>query len=320
MDRRLAKRLPRCLAAAAALAIGLVPFSAGPRAAFAQEQGCGFSLGFQALRTMIPGVVGDCLENEHFEVATGNSLQRTTGGLLVWRKADNWTAFTDGMTTWINGPEGLASRPNAGPLFAWESPAPPVVQQTVPVEPPAPAPTPAPQPAVAATAPGPIQRSPTDFVLNVNDVGKEITQILSNSGPSDRARWAEARFERGDELFKSNLGPLQIYSKAYVADDVPAARAIYDREVERQRQLPEATTRKEGFFTPEDVVKIGDEQNSIAFCNYDCGTSEKFDSLHQRTVFRAQNVVGVLYFFGRDTDADVDQLNEWLRVLGGRIG
>jgi hypothetical protein len=77
-------------------------------------------------------------------------VQRTAGGLLVWRQADNWTAFTNGITTWINGPEGLAARPNAGPLFPWEAatpaaaaPAaapPPVV---VVVAPPEPSPEPA---------------------------------------------------------------------------------------------------------------------------------------------------------------------------------
>ena len=33
-------------------------------------------------------------------------------GLLVWRKADNHTAFTDGYRTWVNGPYGLQVRLN----------------------------------------------------------------------------------------------------------------------------------------------------------------------------------------------------------------
>ena len=39
-------------------------------------------------------------------------MQQTTGGLLVWRKLDNWTAFTNGSITWINGPFGLQARAN----------------------------------------------------------------------------------------------------------------------------------------------------------------------------------------------------------------
>jgi hypothetical protein len=65
-------------------------------------------------------VVGDCLTDEYFNVANGDSLQQTTGGLLVWRKADNWTAFTDGYRTWINGSLGLESRLNTQ-RFLWES-------------------------------------------------------------------------------------------------------------------------------------------------------------------------------------------------------
>ena len=107
----------------ALLLAALFGFSAiaGPAPAAAQPR-CTFTLGFRALHDLIPGIVGECLENEWHKPDDGNTLQRTTGGLLVWRKADNWTAFTDGATTWINGPFGLQSRPNEGPLFAWESP------------------------------------------------------------------------------------------------------------------------------------------------------------------------------------------------------
>ena len=63
--------------------------------------------------------MGGCLEDERFNPQNGNAEQRTGGGLLVWRKADNWTAFTDGAITWISGPAGLVSRSNAAPLFPY---------------------------------------------------------------------------------------------------------------------------------------------------------------------------------------------------------
>jgi len=51
----------------------------------------------------------------------GDALQlTTTGGMLVWRKADNWTAFTDGYRSWINGPNGLQERLNTQ-RFSWEA-------------------------------------------------------------------------------------------------------------------------------------------------------------------------------------------------------
>lgn len=80
---------------------------------------CQFVHGFKLIKDQIPDVVGDCTENEHHNPENGDGLQATTGGLLVWRKADNWTAFTDGYRTWINGPLGLQRRLNTE-RFPWE--------------------------------------------------------------------------------------------------------------------------------------------------------------------------------------------------------
>lgn len=88
-----------------------------PTTAAAAE--CEIVLGFKTLRDLIGhDIVGECLENERY-AANGNSEQHTTGGLLVWRKADNWTAFTDGYRTWINGPNRLEQRLNTE-RFPWE--------------------------------------------------------------------------------------------------------------------------------------------------------------------------------------------------------
>ncbi|MGI8915055.1 MAG: hypothetical protein ACR2JY_14935 [Chloroflexota bacterium] len=88
--------------------------------AMASADGCQFVLGFQTLHEIIPATVGSCLEDEQHNPANGDALQHTTGGLLVWRKADNWTAFTDGYHTWVNGPHGLEERLNTR-RFAWEA-------------------------------------------------------------------------------------------------------------------------------------------------------------------------------------------------------
>jgi hypothetical protein len=86
----------------------------------ARAQTCQFVLGFATLASLIPQNVGQCLENEHHNPTNGDALQTTTGGLLVWRKADNFTAFTDGFRTWVNGPFGLQMRLNSQRFF-WES-------------------------------------------------------------------------------------------------------------------------------------------------------------------------------------------------------
>lgn len=109
----------RMIAAALLVAL-LVPLTASPAAA----DGCRYVLGFKTLHEAIPDMVGNCLDNEGYNVADGDALQHTTawhgkGGLLVWRKIDNWTAFTDGANTWINGPYGIQKRSN-DERFPWE--------------------------------------------------------------------------------------------------------------------------------------------------------------------------------------------------------
>ena len=82
-------------------------------------QGCTFELGFKALRDQIPDIVGDCLENEHHDPASGVTEQATAEGLLTWRKPDNWTGFSDGQRTWVNGPAGVEQRLD-NERFPWE--------------------------------------------------------------------------------------------------------------------------------------------------------------------------------------------------------
>lgn len=104
------------------LFIGLATLLAGlppaAEAAPAQAAGCQYTLGFKTLHDMIPSVVGNCVTDEQ-HAANGDGLQQSTNGLLVWRKADNFTAFTDGFHTWVNGPQGLQERLNTQ-RFDWE--------------------------------------------------------------------------------------------------------------------------------------------------------------------------------------------------------
>jgi hypothetical protein len=80
---------------------------------------CRYILGFATLHALDTADTGGCLTNQAF-AANGDAQQPTTTGLMAWRKADNWTAFTDGYRTWINGPAGLAQRLNTQ-RFAWEA-------------------------------------------------------------------------------------------------------------------------------------------------------------------------------------------------------
>src|SRR5438094_188950 len=89
--------------------------------------GCQLTGGFRALHDQIGDVVGDCLEDAHGDAASGSVLQRTTGGLLLWRARGSWTGFTDGQRTWVAGPFGVQQR-SSTERFDWEdalAPSPP---------------------------------------------------------------------------------------------------------------------------------------------------------------------------------------------------
>ena len=108
----------RLIALVVALGLATAALVGGTgRAAAAAD--CRFVLGFEALHAMIPDTVGACVENEQHHPGQGVTHQRTTNGLLVWQKASNHTAFTDGYRTWISGPLGLQQRLNSE-QFDWE--------------------------------------------------------------------------------------------------------------------------------------------------------------------------------------------------------
>jgi len=89
-----------------------------PWTARAQTAPCQFVLGFRTLYQLIPAQSGACLDDQSY-ATNGDGQQLTARGLMVWRKADNWTAFTDGNETWLMGPYGLAKRLNTQ-RFPWE--------------------------------------------------------------------------------------------------------------------------------------------------------------------------------------------------------
>jgi hypothetical protein len=141
---------------------------------------CEFVLGFKALHDLIPQIVGNCLEDEQHG-ANGDGLQHTTGvnnaiGLLAWRKADNWTAYTDGYHTWINGPFGLQERLNIY-RFCWEGDA-----AAFPLVPGSP------------TCPGVTHGLPILFMILSPDAANYFNQV---AGDNDIGGVTEARADLG---------------------------------------------------------------------------------------------------------------------------
>ena len=110
----------RFLAVAAIAAFVVMAIATlGARRASADVMGCQYVLGFEALQGMIPDAVGNCVDNEQHDPSDGITRQTTAGGVLLWDKTTNWTGFTDGYRTWVNGPTGLQERLSIE-RFDWE--------------------------------------------------------------------------------------------------------------------------------------------------------------------------------------------------------
>jgi hypothetical protein len=67
-----------------------------------------FGFGFAALHDRLGTTMGEPVECEHTDPATGDLLQWTTTGLAYQRKGTNTPAFTDGRQRWILTPRGVA--------------------------------------------------------------------------------------------------------------------------------------------------------------------------------------------------------------------
>lgn len=116
-------RLPAVLALRCTFALLIAtPFLVAVPAADAAR--CRYILGFKALHHQIASVIGACRGDEQYNPgpggAPGDAFQQTARGTLVWRKADNQVAFTDGYRTILDGPHGLEQRLNSQ-RFPWEA-------------------------------------------------------------------------------------------------------------------------------------------------------------------------------------------------------
>ena len=79
---------------------------------------CQYIRDFKRLHDLAPDSIGACISRRVFS-SNGDVVQYTINGLVVHRKVDNWTAFTNGHVTLIDGPRGLVSRSN-DERFPWE--------------------------------------------------------------------------------------------------------------------------------------------------------------------------------------------------------
>jgi len=261
--------MPRRFVLLMALALFTLPASMAPPESTTQAQGCVFQLGFQTLRSMIPEIVGDCRENEWHNAVNGDGLQQTTGGLLGWRKCDNWTAFTNGSITWINGPSGLVTRPNAGPLFPFESST--CGAAGPPALPPPGPPAPPPPPAPSGDAPPVLKLTLSDDRIGQGDTFTITLEANDDKGVDSMWWWATSTDDndmRNTHSFDCNgatpcrnswdrstndTGTNTIHAQAKDTAGQVAGELTWDIKVREPGDTPTPTPTKTATATPTKV-------------------------------------------------------------------
>jgi hypothetical protein len=97
-----------------ALAVGSAALMAVmPVVPAAAQTSCGFVFGFGALRAALPQVVGNCVWDEMHR-DTGDATQVTDKGLLTWRKATGFTAFSNGKDIHVLRPGNVVDNQVSG--------------------------------------------------------------------------------------------------------------------------------------------------------------------------------------------------------------
>ncbi len=165
---------------------------------------------------------------------------------------------------------------------------------------------------------------PTAIVFTLEDAGKEATQFAAEQGEDGRGRWARSRFERDLDIAASKLGPNMIETRAWVARDVEAAKALF-KEQAGIKDFPEKSseTRISGLNDKLLPFNVAEETQAI-------GAYWEYNTIwqHYRVVMRRGANVAVMYLYGREdlfTEKAEDRspngkLLEWLaRKLADRL-
>jgi hypothetical protein len=161
------------------------------------------------------------------------------------------------------------------------------------------------------------QVSPRAVVLTAGEMAKEAYTAGEQGGSDDRGSWHWTRFKLPPEFERRHVGPLDIYSKVWVAPNLEVAKEIFAEQA--KPGFPEAEQRVGvGQFAMENPPSVGNDNFGWSACNDDCMTA-KTDKLHHRYLFRSGNAVGLIYIWGGDQDASVDQVGVYAQAMRGRL-
>jgi hypothetical protein len=154
----------------------------------------------------------------------------------------------------------------------------------------------APQPSTDSRA-GPVQASPKDLVVKLDEAGKNAKEKSSQDGTDARGNWYEVRYERDGTGSRFHQGPVTVYSLAIVAKDVESAQKAYQDQVALNEKIPEATEKVGQKFELKEASEMGDEGDGLSACEKSCNAGGEI-YVHKRLVTRVANVVSVVYVWG----------------------
>ena len=154
---------------------------------------------------------------------------------------------------------------------------------------------------------------PAQFVFTLEDAGKEASPYGGEEGTDSYGRWMRTRFERDRELGASRLGPNVIETKAWVAKDVNAARALF-REQAENKGFPERKEPFDGLNDPVTYDNVAEETAFVAAYWVDNTVWH-----HYRVVLRKGSNVAVMYLFARRDVVKNPDVMWFAQKLAGRM-
>ena len=179
-----------------------------------------FRFGFATLKQTLGDVMGQPIECEHTDPATGDSLMTTTTGLSFYRRATNTPTFTDGHRHWAITVDGLVywEGSSVDPPVAAGAAAPPAASTTAP-----PAPV-GPPPSSAAPAAPPAATTAPASVATVSGV----VVVSRPSGAPVRVPSARVTLSRvtGGTPPTAEVGEVGVSDGEFAFNGVPSDRYL----------------------------------------------------------------------------------------------
>ena len=156
-----------------------------------------------------------------------------------------------------------------------------------------------------------------DLALAASEVGEQAVQSGGRLLARDIGRVYEAIYERENTEKVRKFGPMYLLNRVHVAESAEKAQAVFDAWAVSDH-LPEADDRRAyGSLGDQPMPPFGDISYATGACTK-CDDENPLRSY--RVVARFDNVVHVLYSWGRDSSSNFDVVMFLANKLPKRLG